>query len=180
MLSAILSGAFSFALFKSNARPARMVYCPLTKKLQPVNLPPASVFSAAYSLNQICAADSEKTRLALAISENAKLKFTNSDQIDFENLAFDFWQKGKTAFDSTPPMPPSSPEKCAVKNSFSATNFGGDLAFKIVWKTSEKFAFQAQPRPPTTLDFPAYNFETARKLSRISRRLAPRAPPVLL
>ncbi len=176
-LIAILSGAFSFAVFNSNLlSPAEMVYCPLTKKLQPIN--PPSV-SNAFSLNEICATDAEKIRLTSAIVKNLKLQFTNFTANNFEDLAFDFWQKGKTAFDSLPNAP-NLPEKLTVKNFFSPTNSGDNFSFKIVWKTTEKFAFQAQPRPPTAIDFPEFNFEIVPKLKRISRRIAPRAPPVFV
>lgn len=177
-LTAILSGALSFAFFNSNSRStAEMIYCPLTKKLQPIN-PPSSV-SNTFSLNEICAAETEKTRLAAAIAENLKLKFVSLNRNNFENLAFDFWQKGKTAFDAVPNVP-NAPEKAAFKNSFSPINFNGDFSFKIIWKATEKPAFQAQPRPPTVADFPEFNHEFSKKLDRVSRHIAPRAPPVLV
>ncbi len=175
LLPVILSGAISNALFNSNfQKSAEMVYCPLTKKLQPIN--PPAVAAKAFSLNEICAADSEKIRLESAIGENLKFNFTARN---LENLAFDFWQKGKTAFESLPNAP-NAPEKAAVKNSFPPVVFGDHFDFKIVWKATEKFAFQAQPRPPTAIDFPEYNSETASKLRQISLRIAPRAPPVFV
>ena len=155
-----------------------MVYCPLTKKLQPVNPPPESV-APTYTLNEICAADSEKRRLEAAVFENFKLKFTNLSLNNFEDLAFDFWQKGKSVFENLPNIP-NAPEKFAVKNSFSPIGFGGNLDFKIVWKTSEKFAFQIQPRPPSTINLSEFNAGFSLKLASISRRIAPRAPPVFV
>lgn len=176
-LSAILSGAFSLAFFDSSVRSAAMVYCPLTKTLQPVNPPPS--VARAFSLNEICAADSEKLRLTAAIAENLKLKFINYSADNFEDLAFDFWQKGKSAFDSSPNLP-NSPQEFAVKNSFASIGYGDNFSFKIVWTATEKFAFQTQPRPPTALDFPDFNRKDALNLKSISRRIAPRAPPVLV
>ena len=178
LLSAIVSGAFSCALFKSNLQTsAEMVYCPLTKKLQPVN-PPKNI-APTYLLNEICAADSEKNKLEAAISEYSKLKLTVFNLNNFEDTAFDFWQKGKTAFDILPNMP-GAPEKSAAKNSFSPVGFGGDFDVKLFWKTSESFAFQIQPRPPTTLDTALFNLQFFLKFDRISRRIAPRAPPVFV
>ncbi len=137
---------------------------------------PAPSVAKAFSLNEICAADAEKARLAAAIGENLKLKFTNLTADNFENLAFDFWQKGKAAFDVLPNAP-NAPEKAAVRNSFSPTTSGGSFSFKIVWKATEKFAFQTQPRPPTIAGFSDFNFKFLTKLDQISRRIAPRAPP---
>ena len=177
LLAAILSGVFSFVLLQSKAHSsATKVYCPLTKRLQPIN-PPQENAAPVFSLNEICANDSEKNRLESAIVENFKLKFSRFTQKSLENLAFDFWQKGERAFDALPNIP-NAPEKLAVKNTLQTTGFNKRSEIKIALKTIEKFAFPTLLRPPPAQNFPAFKLSSVLKLPHISSRIAPRAPPV--
>lgn len=174
LLSAISSGAFSFVFAPAKFAAAEMVYCPLTRKLQPVN--PPKIAAPLYSLNEICASEFEKSNFALAIIKIAKLKFSNISQKDFENLAFDFWRTGKSALDALPNSP-HLPEELMTKNFFSPLNAGSDYENNFCWTTTEIFTFQLNPRPPTNRNSLAYEFDSARKIIQISRRIAPRAPP---
>lgn len=176
LLSAILSGALSLAFPSPIESSAEMVYCPLTRRLQPAN--PPKTIAPKFSLNEICARDFEKNLFALAAAtESAKLNSSSVNQTEFENLAFDFWQNGNRAFGNLPSAP-NAPEKFIAKNSFAAINSGGDYGNKIVWQTTEIYAVQLKPRPPTNQNSPRFEIKSARRLHQISRRIAPRAPPV--
>lgn len=175
LLLAISSGAFSFAFFApEKSSTAEMVYCPLTLRLQPIN-PPREI-SIGDSLNEICANESQKDRFASAILRSAKVEVSKLNQLTFENLVFDFWQKGKSAFDNLPNLP-NLPETFLAKNSFSTLTVGNQFENQFVWKTTEKFAFQLKPRPPTTRNSFVFEFQNVTKLDQISRQIAPRAPP---
>lgn len=177
LLAATLSGAFLFGALlpiKPSSSAAEMVYCPLTRKLQPVNPPKPA--APVYSLNEICAAEFEKSIFTLAILESAKLNFSSISANEFEDLVFNFWQKGKSAFDSLPNAP-NAPQEFTAKNSFSAINFGSDYKNKIVWLATENFAFQSKPRPPTTQKIFAFESQSLKLLDESSNQTSPRAPP---
>ena len=155
-----------------------MVYCPLTKKLQFVK-PPKEVFKK-NPLDEICASDNEKNLFSLEISAQASFIFTSIKEDNVENLVFNYFQKGKSAFNKLPDFP-GFPDKTLAKNSNSFAGFGSNCQKQLVWKLSdENFSFAQNPRPPSELKTTSFEILLSYDLDKISQKIAPRAPPFLV
>lgn len=178
-LCALFLNAFSTALFaKLPTNAAETVYCPLTKKLQPVKAAKKEV--RQNPLEEICAADAEKKSFAAALFKQNLLKTSFLDENEFEYLVFDFFQKGKTAFADLPPFP-DSPHQNTFKTSPVVAGFSQNDQTRFALKsTAEDFSFAQNARPPNLLAANLFESETFSKLETISRRSAPRAPPISL
>ncbi len=66
-----------------NVESADYVYCPLSKKLQPVKAPA----SAGNPLTEICATDAEKVSLVEKVVSQGDLRILNANAAEFEALA---------------------------------------------------------------------------------------------
>lgn len=151
------------------------VYCPLTKKLQPVKAPKKE--PSQNPLEEVCAADKNKKSFVNEIFGKNLLRANFLDKKQFENLVFDFFQKGKSAFANLPQFP-DSPRKDSVKPSSTVIGFGKNDETRFVWKTQiENFNFAQNPRPPNAISTHLFESQNFRKLELISRRISPRAPP---
>jgi hypothetical protein len=178
-LFALILNAFSVAVFSETPKAAvETVYCPLTKKLQPVKAPKKQ--SRQNPLTEICAADADKASFTDELFSQNLLKTSRLDEKQFENLVFDFFQKGKAAFANLPSTP-DSPRKNSIKTAAAVLNSANERETQIVWKNgTEEFSLIQNPRPPnssTPIGFEPQNFS---ELEKLSRSIAPRAPPVSL
>ena len=176
-LFAFAASAFwlDFSHVKADISP-EMVYCPLTKKLQPVHSPEKGIRESL--LNDICAADREKNEFARAFLENPIAVSFAENQI--ENLAFDFFQSGKSAFKKLPNFP-NAPDQYLAKTftPIAGTgSFDGQISF-LKTKTGH-FDFFQKPRPPNFSASVKFDFQIVRVLEKISQNINPRSPPANL
>jgi hypothetical protein len=178
-LFALFLSAFSIALFAETPRNSvETVYCPLTKKLQPVKAQKKEDWQ--NPLENICADEKEKKSFADELFRQNLLKTASLDEKQFENLVFDFFQKGKAAFAGLPQFP-DSPQKNSVKTFSAVIGFGKTDETQFVWKSNtDDFSFASNPRPPNCVSANLFKAQTSRKLEKISHRIAPRAPPFSL
>ncbi len=155
-----------------------MVYCPLTKKLQPVNLPKEIL--KKNSLDAFCASNDQKNRFSLEISKEINSGIFSLNEKQLENIVFDYFQNGKSAFGNLPKMP-EFPHKNLAKNFNFAVNAGNNKENQFIWKLqSENFSFAQNPRPPDFAPKSVFSFQIIRNLDGISRNINPRSPPANL
>lgn len=175
-LFALFLSAFSgVILAEIPNRSAELVYCPLTKKLQPVKARKKEVWQ--NPLENICAAESEKTSFAAEVLGKNLLKTNFLDERRFEDLVFDFFQKGPAALAGLPPLP-GFPQKNSVKTFSAAPGFSSPNETRFAWKLcAENFSFAQNGRPPNAVSANLFEFQIPRQPAKISRRIAPRAPP---
>ena len=176
---ALFLNVFSIALFAEPPNSsADEVYCPLTKKLQPVKA--SKNETRQNPLENICAVEKDKKLFADELFRQNPLKTNALDEDKFENLVFDYFQKGSAAFADLPHSP-DSPHKNSVKNLAVSVGFSKTDETRFVWKTiAEKFSYAQNPRPPNALKTNLFEPQTFIKLEKISRRISPRAPPFSL
>jgi len=176
---ALFLNVFSTALFAGSPNnSAGTVYCPLTKKLQPVKAQKKEF--SRNPLEEVCAADKNKKSFANEIFGRNLLRANLLDKKQFENLVFDFFQKGKSAFANLPQFP-DSPRKYSVKGFSTVIGFGKNDETRFVWKSHpENFNFAQTPRPPNAVLAHLFESQNFRKLELISRQISPRAPPFSL
>lgn len=175
LLSAILSGMFSFSFHTSTQlNTAEMVYCPLTKKLQPIRA--FNVNSKQNLLDEYCVSEKEKAGFSSEIIKKIRFSFSIFNETNFENLVFDYFRIGKSAFDVIPNLP-NFPEKKLVKKSFSTSGLSNSFNTQITGKAQEQFSFQLKPRPPTIILQTHFEFLFSQELKKISKNINPRSPP---
>lgn len=176
-LLALLLNAFPFGLSAAAPKaPAELVYCPLTKRLQPVKAPPKNF--RKNSLDDICAGKDTKNSFLNEIFSSRNLAAVNhlNDQ-EFEDLVLAFSRIGKAAFQNLPP-PPDLPRQSALKASFAVAGFSRTGESKCIWKpNAASFSFAENPRPPTPAAASYFEPRNRRELETASRPGAPRAPP---
>lgn len=177
LLIAIFSGAVSLAFTISESEnSAEMVYCPLTKKFQPVNPPKEN---SNKTLDAFCASNSQKDRFSLEISKQIHSDLSSLSEKQFEKIVFDYFQNGKSAFGNLPKLP-EFPHENLAKNSNFAVNAGKNKENQFVWKLqNENFSFAQNPRPPDLAPKGVFAVQIIRNLDEISRNINPRSPPVL-
>lgn len=178
-LFALFLNAFSTALFADSPhRSAETVYCPLTKKLQPVKAQKKEL--RKNPLKEVCADEKDKNSLAGELFGKNLLRANFLDEKQFENLIFNFFQRGKATFAKLPQFP-DSPRRNSVKTFFAAVVFGKINETSFVWKLQpENFNFAANPRPPNTASVNLFESQNFHALEKISRQIPPRAPPFSL
>jgi hypothetical protein len=176
---ALLLNVFPVANFAANSgNQAETVYCPLTKKLQPVKAAKKEVWQ--NPLGNICAVEAEKKSFADELFGNNLLKANSLNQDKFENLVFDFFQKGKAAFAGLPQFP-DLPHKNSVKTSFVVIVSSKTNEAQLVWKIqTADFSFSQNPRPPNEISANLFESQVFFELKKVSRQIAPRAPPFSL
>lgn len=178
-LFALFLNAFSTALFAdSPPRPAETVYCPLTKKLQPVKAQKKEL--RKNPLEEVCADEKDKNSFAGELFGKNLLRTNFLDEKQFETIVFDFFQKGRAAFANLPRLP-DSPRRNSVKTFFAVIGFGKTDDARFVWALQpEKFHFAANPRPPNAAAANLFESRNFHKSEKISRNISPRAPPFSL
>lgn len=179
-LFALLINAFSVAIFAEAPKNsvAGLVYCPLTKKFQPVKAEKKEI--RQNPLEEICADERDKKTFSDELYSTNFLYKPRLDVKQFENLVFDFFQKGKSAFAGIPQFP-RFPHKDSIKASAAVIVFSKTNETEFVWKSNtEGFSFAQNSRPPNAILANLFEPQNFRKLEKISRRIAPRAPPFSL
>jgi hypothetical protein len=176
---ALFLNGFSIALFaETPRRTAETVYCPLTKKLQPVKAQKKETWR--NPLENICADESEKKSFSDEFFRQNLLKTNSLDEKHFENLAFDFFQKGNAVFANLPQFP-DLPHKNSVKIFFVAAVFGKANETQLIGNLqSADFSFAQNPRPPNVVSANRFKSQIFSELEKISRQISPRAPPFSL
>lgn len=155
-----------------------MVYCPLTKQLQPVHA--ADLNRTKNEFDEICLTNKQKNDFSAAILKKINFGFSVSKEKPFEEIVFDFLKNGKSALDSLPNIP-NLPEKRLTKNSLSTPLSNNSNEAQLVWKLqNEDFLLPQNPRPPTIVSTANFESKNLFKSEKISRRIAPRAPPFSL
>lgn len=179
MFFVLIFNAFSIAIFAEKTQNfSAFVYCPLTKKLQPVKA--SQKETKKNPLAEICADESYKKHFTDEIFGANLVKTNSLDENRFENLAFDFFQKGKAAFKGLPSFP-DAPRKNSAKSAYDF--FTSCRNEKVKFAPSlkgEKFSFAQNPRPPNFSFTADFQSKKLLKSEEISRRIAPRAPPFFL
>lgn len=153
-----------------------MVYCPLTKKLQPVHA--EQIIQPENPLDEYCFSDKQKNDFSAAVLEKISFGFSIAKEKSFEDLVFGYFRDGKSGIDTRSNLP-NLPEKTFAKNSFSSVGFGNNFSVQIVWKSEEKFSFQIKARPPTRSGSTRFAPGLTKDLEEISRNINPRSPPVI-
>jgi hypothetical protein len=178
-LFALFFNAFSAALFaETPKRAAETVFCPLTKKFQPVKAPKPDFYK--NPLANICADEKDKKSFSDEISGVNALKTRFLDEKQFESLVFEYFKIGKTAFANLPDFP-DFPHRNLIKTSFLVNGFNKTNETRVLLKLkAEDFSFAQNPRPPNTVSVKFSARQKIRKQEKISRRIAPRAPPFSL
>jgi hypothetical protein len=179
-LFALFLNAFSTALFADSSprNSAETVYCPLTKKLQPIKAQKKEL--RKNPLEEVCADEKDKKSLTNELFGKNLLRTNFLDEKQFETIVFDFFQKGKLAFANLPQFP-DFPSKTSVKTVFAAVGLGKTNETSFVWKSQpENFNFAANPRPPNAAPVNLFESQNFHALEEISRQISPRAPPFSL
>jgi len=176
---ALFLNVFSITLFAvSPNTSAEMVYCPLTKKLQPVKAPKKEF--SQNPLEEVCAPEKNKKSFVDEVFGKNLLRVNLLDKKQFENLVFDFFQKGESAFANLPQFP-DLPHKYSVKAFSTVIGFGKNDETRFVWKEqTENFNFAQHPRPPDFAPKGDFSVQIARELKNISRNINPRSPPFFI
>lgn len=178
-LFVLFLNAFSTALFAdSPRRPAETVYCPLTKKLQPVKAQKKEL--RKNPLEEVCADEKDKKSLAGELFGRNLPRTNFLDEKQFENVVFDFFQKGRAAFANLPQFP-DSPRKHSIKTFSAAIGFSKTDEMRFVRTLqAENFNFASNPRPPNAAPVNLFESQNFHASEIISRQISPRAPPFSL
>lgn len=179
ILAALVSAVLPLSVFSAaRKRDENLVYCPLSKKLQPVKLP--EVKTDKNPFDSLCASDATKNLLFHEIILNSQGKTLKLSEISFETLVFDFIDHGRAAFDKLPFAPHSPSNNLSERISVNSVSTSRDEhRFGWIYAAAiHNFSPNLKPRPPTVqthISTAVPNFRAA----LLSRRLAPRAPPAL-
>ncbi|HEY8559688.1 MAG TPA: hypothetical protein VIL74_04735 [Pyrinomonadaceae bacterium] len=178
LLWALLSAVFPVSIFSASQErsPDGAVYCPLAKKLQPREA--AEKKKATEPFDALCASPKTKDRLFQELVLKNPWRIFTLDAKGFDNLVFDYLAGGKAALEKLPAAP-GAPLERSVKQAASTVAVGSRGEQKLVWK---RFAACFLPtlaaRPPTASEsfFPPPH--SIYRSAALSRRIAPRAPPL--
>jgi hypothetical protein len=166
----------SFLSIEIGQPPEGMVYCPLSKRFQPVNPP----LQRKEPFSGICAGSKTKVFLFREIFINNIFKKVSLDEGELDRLAFDFLAHGKSAFEKLPNLPNSPSENLIRPISAGASSAGSSFSKNTIWKqTANIFALEFAARPPTVVESNTFSFNSIYQSKEISRRIAPRAPPTI-
>jgi hypothetical protein len=174
LLTAVFPTAFSAQKLST---PEGLVYCPLSKKLQPINLPKKKKETEPF--DELCASKRTKDFLYQEIVLKTPWRVFTLDANGYEKLAFDYLANGKAALYKLP-FTPNAPFKALVERVTPGVVSNNHGEHRLVLKNAVAGAFSPnlKPRPPTgEIIFPSFVSQTYRS-APLSRRLAPRAPPL--
>ena len=158
------------------AAPAGMVFCPLSRKFQPLN-PPKNRENNPFS--DICAGKETKEFLFYAIVSKISLSniFVDGEN-GFDNLAFDYLAHGESALKNLPNVPHFPSENLYKKIGSTAVGSSSEDDLTVRLQPLRFFIRSLAARPPTALLPNFYTPEIIHRSDEVSRRIAPRAPPV--
>lgn len=178
ILWALLIVAFAPALSsaETNQAPEGMVYCPLTHTFQPVN--PTEEKKKFKPFNEICASIQTKSSLFQEFFIKNPFKQILRDDNKLEALAFDFLKYGKSIFEELPNLPNLPSNNYIKKNGLIIVVSN---TYKQQLSREQSFRYHSPKllaRPPTALITHFYTNNSIYQSDELSRRLAPRAPPL--
>lgn len=167
-----------FAPAHSPARgkaPGGMVYCPLSKKFQPVNPPEEKLKQKPFK--NLCASTETKALLIQEIFVKNLFNKIPTDQHALDTLAFNFLEQGKAVLEERPGLP-DSPSENSVRQFHSGMVVNNNQEYKFVWKQIAKtLSLAIAARPPTSEETFLFTFNSIYKSAQLSRCISPRAPP---
>ncbi len=175
LLWALLTAVFAPTFAYAAQAPERMVYCPLSKKFQPVRPPEEK--KKIKPFDNICASLAKKDFLVQEIIIKNPFRFS-LDVNRLDNLAFDFLAHGKSALKALPDAP-NFPSPKISKQIASSVATGNNYEHKIFWSNAFQYSSPTLlARPPTAAASAPFALNSIHQSPEISRHLAPRAPPV--
>lgn len=175
-LLALMLNAFSIAVLADEKEiPSGMVYCPLTKQLQPIK----AKEPRENPLFDFCANDERKDEFAAGYLTSGQAQTGELDRDDFEKLVFDFFKKGSEVFLGLP-FKPELPNRKSVENLNASVPAGRTDGFRTnpATRTAE-FSFDQNPRPPDSISRIYFSSVSLHSLKDVSRNINPRSPPAL-
>ena len=175
LLSALLLAVFAPNLAYAVKVPEGMVYCPLSKRFQPI-LPSPEIKNKEPFID-ICASPARKHFLIDEIVINNPFSFSlNIKRLD--DLAFDLLAHGKSALKILPEAP-KLPIPTIFKKVISNVVTNNRYDHKIIWNTEFQYSSPTLlARPPTATEPLSFAFNSIVQSPEVSRHLAPRAPPL--
>lgn len=156
---------------------ADLVYCPLQKNWVAKNSAPMPPIRAGKPLGEICSSERQKEVFFFDLSKNLNFRQIVFNQQNGEKLFFNYLEKGKQAFAEIAPSQ-NLPDRQLAKLASTEKSTGGNYRTDFIQTPSEVFALHQFPRPPTVHKVVSDNSFSFREIKTISRRIAPRAPPV--
>lgn len=172
-LLAVFAPAVSSAQY--GKAPEGMVYCPLSHKFQPINPPEKKTLKF---FEDICASDARKDFLFREIIIKNPFRQISFDENKLDDLAFDFLAHGDSALKKLPDLP-NLPFKYLRKQVGSGVVGGNDYNRHFVRQQDVQFDLPTScARPPTGLISKFSTNKLIYQSDELSRRTAPRAPPV--
>ena len=156
--------------------PTGMVYCPLSRKFQPINPPEEKKEFKPF--NDICASRETKDLLVREILVKNPFRQISFDDNKLDDLAFNFLAHGESALGELPNTP-NLPSDNLIKQIGSSLATNNTYDHQIVWKQPVQYCSPALlARPPTAAVTAVFTNDLIHQSGELSRRLAPRAPPV--
>ncbi|HEX8369667.1 MAG TPA: hypothetical protein VF604_14070 [Pyrinomonadaceae bacterium] len=178
LLAALLFVAFPAASFSADRKQARegLVYCPLSRKLQPIRS--LEVKKERKAFDYLCASTKTKDYLFQEIVLKNPWRVFTLNAASIENLVFEYLSYGEAALEGFPEVP-KAPFENLSKRVFSTVAVNNRSEHKLVWKNLAALASpNLSPRPPTNSESPSFSAKPIYQSPEISRRMAPRAPPL--
>ena len=156
---------------------ADLVFCPLQKIWVKKNSSVSRSEKPRNLLDGICSSEKEKQSFIFELTQNINFRQLTFAGKNGENLYFDFLQKGKKAFaEAAAPQNIPNREIANTGSIEKGTNSNFKKDFSRV--KSGIFSLEQFARPPTFTENFSYSFIIFREMKTISRRIAPRAPPI--
>lgn len=173
-LLALMLNVFSIAAWADEKEiPPGMVFCPLTKQLQPIK----AKERRANPLFDFCATDERKDEFAAGFLTSGQAQNGDLDRDQFENLVFDFFEKGHDVFLGLP-FKAELPNRKAIENlnAFAPAGRTGEIQKNPATPVAE-FSFSQNPRPPDAAPGTYRSPVAVIRLENVSRNINPRSPP---
>lgn len=153
-----------------------LTFCPLQKIWVPKYTTKTAV---KEPLSEMCTSSSRKARFFFEASKRMPLLRFIRDSKEIEKLFFNYLKQGKQAF-AVISSSRNLPEREFTEAVGEAKMTGGIFKIDFDQAEAEKFDLQQAARPPTVCKEALFEFLALIKLETVSRRIQPRAPPVLL
>lgn len=180
LLWALLIAVFvpSFSSAQTIKAPEGMVYCPLSRKFQPIKPPEEKKEFKPF--NDICARRETKDFLVREILIKNPSRQVALDENKLDDLAFDFLTRGESALRELQSFP-NLPSENLIKQISSSIVINNTYDYQFVWKRPAQYYSPALlARPPTAAINAIFTSGLVHQSDELSRRIAPRAPPVRL
>ena len=178
LLWVMLTVVFLPSIFsaETNKTPEGMVYCPLSKKFQPINPPKEKKKFKPFG--DICASDDTKEFLFRKIIIENPFRRISLDENKLTDLALDFLARGESALKHLPNLP-NLPSENLIRQigAIIFVNNNYEHHFDLI-KPAQFSSSKQLARPPTALIHILSINNSVHQSAELSRRIAPRAPPV--